>query len=147
MRAVLKSWHDPPIEDLADFAQRKELRWTVVTPSGRGWDDFECVDSAGETILEGDLTLRGSDGRLQEELDDLNDDLERHRGSPEALAVVRAHIATAKAIAGMRILMSRYDDSVDSANGIIRYLEQEPGALVQVDTVGWYQGDELLLRQ
>jgi hypothetical protein len=30
---------------------------------------------------------------------------------------------------------------------MIDYLEQRPGVLVQVDTVGWYAGPELILRE
>ena len=47
----------------------------------------------------------------------------------------------------MQILMSRYDDSVAAANAIVDYLEQQPGVLTQVDTVGWYDGPELVLQE
>ena len=39
-----------------------------------------------------------------------------------------------------------HEQSVAAANVVVGYLEQRPGVLVQVDTVGWYSGPELILR-
>jgi len=41
----------------------------------------------------------------------------------------------------MQILPSVDDASVAAANAIIDYLEQRPGVLTQIDTVGWYSSN------
>ena len=40
--------------------------------------------------------------------------------------------------------MSAYDDAVAAANMIIDFFEHYPGTLTQVDTVGWYDGPNLI---
>ncbi len=40
----------------------------------------------------------------------------------------------------MQVLPSVHEQSVAAANAIIDYLEQRPGVLTQVDTIGWYDG-------
>ena len=62
-------------------------------------------------------------------------------------AQVRWRSREADAVVGMQVLMSRYDASVAAANAIIEYFEQRPGVLTQVDTVGWYDRAELVLRE
>jgi hypothetical protein len=47
----------------------------------------------------------------------------------------------------MQVLMSRYDDSVAAANAVVDFPEQRPGVLTQVDTVGSYDGPELILQE
>ncbi len=48
---------------------------------------------------------------------------------------------------GMQVLPSDHEQSVAAANVIIDYLEQRPGVLTQVDTIGWYDGPDLILRE
>jgi hypothetical protein len=48
---------------------------------------------------------------------------------------------------GMQILMSSYEDSVAAANVVVAFLERDLGVLTQVDTVGWYDGRDLILRE
>jgi hypothetical protein len=78
------------------------------------------------------------------ELEEVLDDLEGDEGAREA---VRAHLREASAVVGMQVLMSRYDDSVAAANAVVDFLEQRPGVLTQIDTVGWYEGPELILQE
>ncbi len=73
--------------------------------------------------------------------------LSDHEGSVAAQQKVKAHLEKASAVVGMQILMSRYDDSALAANQLIAFLERSPGVLTQVDTVGWYDGDELILQE
>ena len=42
---------------------------------------------------------------------------------------------------------SAYDESVAAANTIIDFLEQRERVLTQIDTVGWYDGPELVLTE
>ena len=57
------------------------------------------------------------------------------------------HLSSASAVVGMQILMSAYDESVAVANLVIAFLEQRPGVLTRVDTVGWYEGSDLILEE
>ena len=78
------------------------------------------------------------------ELEEVFDDLQ---GAQDAREAVQAHLQDASAVVGMQVLMSRYDDSVAAANAVVDFLEQRPGVLTQVDTVGWYDGPELILQE
>ncbi len=139
MRAVLPEWLDPPFEDLAAFvAEHSPFR-------ARGdWRDFELLDERGDVVLPGDLEV-GAGAR--EELDEEAELLDELEGAAAARERVRAHLRDAAAVVGMQILPSVYDEAVAAANAVIDYLEQRPGVLTQVDTVGWYDGDELILRE
>ena len=143
MRAVLREWHDPPFQDLVDFVQSNSA-FRVKDIIGRGWSEFEAMDERGETVLAADLTL-GEDVREElEELEEFLDDLE---GSAGAREVVQGHLQAATAVVGMQVLPSVHEQSVAAANAIIDYLEQRPGVLTQVDTIGWYDGPDLILRE
>ena len=95
-------------------------------------------------MLAADLTTGAAAREDLAELEEFLDDL---TGSSSARESVRTHLRTASAVIGMQILMSVYDDAVAAANTIIDYLEQRPGVLTQVDTVGWYDGPTLVLRE
>jgi hypothetical protein len=141
MRAVVREWKAPPFEEAANFvAQQSPFRLRAE----KGWSDFEALDSAGETVLAADVwtgeAARDELAELEEFLDDL-------AGDDASREIVRRHLREASAVVGMQILMSRYDDSVAAANAIIGYLEQQPSVLTQVDTVGWYDGPELVLQE
>jgi hypothetical protein len=142
MRAVVRDWTEPSFADAATFvASHSPFR--LQSPS-QTWSDFEAVDATGETVLAADVwtgeAARGELAELEEFLDELDGD----DGDRDA---VRQHLREADAVVGMQVLMSRYDDSVSAANAIVDYLEQRPGVLTQVDTVGWYDGPELVLRE
>ena len=109
-----------------------------------GWSDFEAVDDTGETVLAADLWTAED---AQEELQELEEFLDDQDGDEDARDAVRLHVQASTAIVGMQVLVSRYDDSVAAANALIAYLEQKPGVLSQVDTVGWYSGSELVLQE
>jgi hypothetical protein len=142
IRAVVRDWHSPRFQDAATFvAERSPFRLNAATG---GWSDFEVLDAEGETVLAADLWTDEAAREELEELEEFLDDLEGHPGAREA---VRAHLRGASAVVGMQVLMSRYDESVAAANSIIDYLEQRPGVLTQVDTVGWYDGPELVLQE
>jgi hypothetical protein len=143
MRAVLAEWDDPPFEALAAFVEQQS-HFRVHSVDDRGWAEFEALDGDGTTVLAADLTT-GPVAR--EELDELEEFLDDLEGSTAARESVRTHLRTASAVIGMQILMSAYDDAVAAANTIIDYLEQRLGVLTQVDTVGWYEGPELVLRE
>ena len=139
MRAVLRDWPEPAFEDAAAFvAEHSPFRLQGE------WSDFEALGASGEAVLAGDLWT-GGDAR--EELDELTDFLDDLDGDDGARARVRDHLRRATAIVGMQILPSVYDESVAAANAIIDYLEQRPGVLTQVDTVGWYDGADLILTE
>ena len=143
MRAVLAEWDDPSFDDLTTFVeQRSSLR--VKSVADRRWAEFEPLNPDGATLLAGDLTT-GSAAR--EELDGLDEVLDDLAGSSSARDAVRDHLREASAVIGMQILMSAYDDAVAAANTIIDYLEQRPGVLTQVDTVGWYDRPDLILKE
>ena len=143
MRAVLREWHEPSFEALAGHvAGHSDFRVSEV--DGRGWREFELRDREGATVLPADLTL-GADAREElDELEEFLDDLEGDIGSREA---VLAHLREATAVVGMQVLPSVHEASVAAANAVIDFLEQKPGVLVQADTVGWYDGPELILRE
>ncbi|MFB6724187.1 hypothetical protein ACFCV3_28675 [Kribbella sp. NPDC056345] len=141
MRAVITSWPGHEFAELVAFMGEQDAGFVV---SGSDWADFEIHDARGAVVLAADLTV-GDEVReeLAEELEFLAD-LE---GTPAARQKVEAHLATASAVVGMQILMSRYDESVAAANQLITFLERSPGVLTQVDTVGWYDGEELILQE
>lgn len=141
MRAVIGSWPDPPFADLASSVG-EQGDWLVVSTDGVGWADFEVRDAQGAVVLVADLTVGDE---VREELEELVEFLDDHDGSPAARATVESHLASATAVVGMQILPSRHDDSVAAANQVITFLERWPGVLTQVDTVGWYDGDQLIL--
>jgi len=143
MRAVLGDWYGRPFDDLAAYVEQHS-RFRVQTIAGRGWAEFEALDEDGTTVLAADLTLREE---AREELEELEEFLDDHEGPATAREAVRAHLRAATAIVGMQVLPSVYDQSVAAANVIIDYLEQRSGVLTQVDTVGWYDGPDLLLRE
>ena len=58
----------------------------------------------------------------REELAELEELLHDHDGDEDAREAVRLHLHASTAIVGMKVLMSRYDDSVAAANEIIEYL-------------------------
>jgi len=95
-------------------------------------------------VLLADLTVGDE---VREELDELEEFLDQHQGSATARATVSAHLASASAVVGLQIVQSRYDESVAAANHLIAFLEKWPGVLTQVDTVGWYDGDRLILQE
>ncbi len=141
MRAVLKDWHDPPFNEAAAYvADHSTFR--LRQTGDAGWAEFEMLDEAGTTVLAGDLTV-GEE--IREELDELEEFLPELEGPEAARDAVRAHLRDARAVVGMQVLPSVYDESVAAANVIIEYLEQRPGVLTQVDTVGWYDGATLLV--
>ena len=143
MRAVLDEWHEPSFGELAEHvAGHSDFRARDV--DGRGWREFELLGPDGTTVLAADLTV-GKDTREElDELDEFVDDLDGDAAIREA---VRAHLRDATAVVGMQVLPSVHEASVAAANAVIDYLEQRPGVLVQVDTVGWYDGLELILRE
>jgi hypothetical protein len=143
MRAVLFEWHEPPFDEIVAFvAGHGSFR---VQPVGdREWMEFEVVNAAGTTVLAADL-MTGSDAR--EEMEELLEFVDELDGPDSARELVESHLRTAEAVVGMQVIMSVYDDSVAAANAIIDYLERRPGVLTQVDTVGWYDGPELILRE
>ena len=99
---------------------------------------------AGETVLAADVWTGDA---AREELAELEEFLDDLTGLDDARDAVRQHLRDASAVVGMQVLMSRYDESVAAANAVIDYLEQRPGVLTQVDTVGWYDGSELVLQE
>ena len=143
MRAVLADWDDLSFEGLAEFVEQRS-QFRVRSVGDRGWAEFEALNPGDTVVLAGDLTT-GSDAR--EELDELEEFLDDLAGSTAHRESVRAHLRQASAVVGMQILMSAYDDAVAAANAIIDYLEQRPRVMTQVDTVGWYDGSELILRE
>ena len=140
MRAVTSDWPEHEFGELVAFIREQDEGFAV---SGGDWTDFEIHDARGAAVLAADLTL-GDEAR--EELAELMEFLGDHEGSVAAQEKVKAHLEAASAVVGMHILMSRYDDSVLAANQLIAFLERSPGVLTQVDTVGWYDGDELILQ-
>jgi hypothetical protein len=142
MRAVIRAWTAPKFESLAAFVA-EESPFQAVGINGRGWDEFEVRQSA-TTVLAGDLW---TGDRAREELAELADFLPDLDGTHEAKVAVQNHLAEADAVVGMQILMSAYDASVAAANAVIAFLEQTPGVLTQVDTVGWYDGPDLVLKE
>jgi hypothetical protein len=144
MRAVITSWPDPSFADLVAFVGKQVEGFAVVSAAGDDWSEFEVQDKHGAAVLAADLSLGD---RVREELDELEEFLDEHDGPPAARATVETHLASASAVVGMQILPSRYDDSVAAANQVIAFLERSPGILTQVDTVGWYDGDRLILQE
>ena len=143
MRAVLTDWHEPPFEELATFiAETSPFR--VQAADGRGCADFEALNQQGETVLAVDLWTAAHAREEFAELEELLDELD---GPERAHEAVRAHLREASAVVGMRVLMSAYDESVAAANAIIDFLERRERVLTQIDTVGWYDGPELLLKE
>ncbi|MEV6417391.1 hypothetical protein [Kribbella sp. NPDC051718] len=142
MRAVIGSWPNPPFADLVSFVGEQGDGLVVVSTDDAGWPDFQVHDADGATVLAADLTL-GED--VREELSELVEFLDDHDGLPTARATVESHLASATAVVGLQILPSRYDESVGAANQVITFLERWPGVLTQVDSVGWYDGDQLIL--
>ena len=105
---------------------------------------IDALNEQCETVLAVDLWT-GADTREEfQELEEFLDDLD---GPAEARGAVRAHLRAASAVVGMQVLMSAYDESMAAANAIIDFLEQRERVLTQVDTVGWYDGPELLLKE
>ena len=143
MRAVLAEWDNPSFDDLTTFVEQRSS-FRVKSVADRRWAEFEALNPDGAALLAGDVTT-GSAAR--EELDELDECLDDLAGSPSARDAVRDHLREASAVVGMQILMSAYDDAVAAANTIIDYLEQRPGVLTQVDTVGWYDGPDLILKE
>ena len=144
MRAVMASWPDPPFSELVAFVAGREGGFTVVPINGRDWSEFEINDKHGQAVLAADITV-GDEAR--EELAELAEELEDLDGSPAAQATVQSMLETASTVVGLQILMSRYDESVAAANLVIAFLERWPGVLTQVDSVGWYDGDRLILTE
>jgi len=142
MRAVVRRWNEPGFGEAAAFVA-EQSRFRLQSPN-QSWSDFEAVDAAGETVLAADVWTRDAAHEELAELAEFLDDLDGDAGAREA---VRQHLSEANAVVGMQVLMSRYDDSVAAANAIIEFFEQQPGVLTQVDTVGWYDGDELVLQE
>ncbi|MFI5732151.1 hypothetical protein ACIA49_18650 [Kribbella sp. NPDC051587] len=140
MRAVITSWPGHEFAELVAFVAAQDEGFVV---SGPGWADFEVHDARGDAVLVADLTV---DDRAREELDELVEFLEDVEGTATARQQVTDHLASASAMVGMQIVMSRYDESVAAANQVISFLERSPGVLTQVDTVGWYDGDNLILQ-
>src|SRR4051794_16900601 len=142
MRAVMRDWHAPPFEEAAAFvAEHSPFR---LQSAGDGWAEFEVLDAAGETVLAADLW---TDEAAREEFVELEEFLDDHEGDETAREAVRAHLREASAVVGMQLLMSRYEDSVAAANAVVDFLEQRPGVLTQVDTAGWYDGPEVILKE
>ncbi len=59
---------------------------------------------------------------------------------------MRTHLRAASVVVGMQVLISAYDESVAAANVIMDFLEQHGEVLIQIDTVGWYDGRDSLLK-
>lgn len=95
-------------------------------------------------MLAGDVWLGG---RAREELEELEEFIADLDGLDDARERVRSHLRDARAVVGLQILMSVYDDSVAAANAVIEFFEQQTKTLTQVDTVGWYDGSTLLLEE
>jgi hypothetical protein len=142
MRAVLADWHEPPFGELAMFiAETSPFR--VQAAGRRGWAEFEALNEQGETVLAVDLW---TGAHAREELEELAEFLDALDGPARAHEAVRAHLREASAVVGMQVLMSAYDESVAAANAIIDFFEGRERVLTQIDTVGWYDGPELLLK-
>ena len=142
MRAVLTKWDSPPLLEAARFvAKRGPFR---IQSHRDDWSDFEVTDAAGAAVLAGDLWIGEA---AREELAELEEFLDDLVGSESARETIRGHLQRATAIVGMQVLMARYDESVAAANVLIEFLEQRPGTLTQVDTVGWYDGPDLILTE
>ncbi len=143
MRAVLADWQEPSYADLAAFVSLHSP-YGLRAVGDRPWTDFEAVNRDGQTVLAGDVWL-GAQAR--EELDELEEFVSELEGSGAVRDRVCSHLRDASAVVGLQILMSVYDDAVAAANAIIEFFEQRSGVLTQVDTVGWYDGGELILRE
>ncbi|OAI39820.1 hypothetical protein AYO39_02410 [Actinobacteria bacterium SCGC AG-212-D09] len=145
MRAVVLDWEERSIDDLVAFASENERELRLFFPRERNWREFEVHDEDGQAILEGDLAMVGQDELASGEVKELTDSLAGLDGASERLDRVRDHLASAHAIVALRILPSGYDAAVDAANVIFWFLEQRPGVLAQIDGVGWYDHDQLIL--
>jgi hypothetical protein len=143
MRAVLRDWHDPPFDDVARYVE-EHGPFRLEPIGNRGWAEFEVLDQNATTVLAADLPVGDA---AREELDELEEFLDDLDGPESARQAVRAHLQEATAVVGMQVLPSVYDESVAAANVIVGYLEQRPGVLTQVDTVGWYDGPDLVLHE
>lgn len=142
MRAVLLRWDSPPFQEATRFvADRSPFRVQSLVDD---WSEFEVKDEVGQAVLTGDLWTGYA---AREELAELEGFLDDLAGGDSAREAVRDHLRNACAIVGMKVLMSRYDESVAAANTLIEYLEQQPGTMTQVDTVGWYDGPDLILTE
>ena len=140
MRAVLADWQEPSFDDLAWFVGRQG-RYSMRALGNQPWSDFEAINRDGQAVLAGDVWL---DGRAREELDELDEFIGDLVGPDDARERVRAHLRDARAVVGLQILMSVYDESVAAANAVIEFFEQQTETLTQVDTVGWYDGTLVL---
>lgn len=139
MRAVLPT---PESRDFDDLRERMAAEQRLeVTGS---WSDFEVHTADGTSILAGD-TWTGDDAA--EDLEELRDELPDLKGRKAARTRVAEALTSAAALVGLQIVMSSYDESVDAANAIIAYLEERAEVLTQIDTVGWYAADKLILRE
>jgi hypothetical protein len=143
MRAVLSEWHDPPFEELVAFVADVSSFHMRAVGDG-GWSEFEALDAEGTTVLAGDLTTGLA---AREELAELEELLDDHDGEATAREAVVAYLRDASAVVGMQVLMSVHDASVAAANAIIDFLEPRQRVLAQVDTVGWYEGPDLILAE
>jgi hypothetical protein len=143
MRTVMRDWHDPPFDEVASYVE-EHSQFRLQPIGDRGWAEFEALNQNATTVLAADLAV-GDEAR--EELDELEEFLDDLDGSQSAREAVRAHLHDATAVVGMQVLPSVYDDSVAAANIIIAYLEQRPGVLTQIDTVGWYDGPNQILHE
>lgn len=119
-------------------------RTRCVRSSIRGGKSSRPLTGGGQTVLAADVWF---DLRAREDLDELEESIEDLEGSDAARDRVASHLRDATAVVGLQILMSAYDDAVAAANAIIEFFEQRPGVLTQLDTVGWYDGGELILRE
>jgi hypothetical protein len=142
MCAVMREWNEPPFGEAGAFVAAQSP-FRLQSPN-QSWSDFEAIDANGESVLAADVWTGDA---AREEFAELEESLDELDGDDGARDAVRQHLREADAVVGMQVLMSRYDDSVAAANAIIEYLEQRPGVLTQVDTVGWYDGPQLLLRE
>ena len=143
MRAVLADWQEPSFDDLAGFVARQG-RYSMRALGNQPWSDFEAINRDGQAVLAGDVWLGA---RAREELDELDEFIADLDGFDDARQRVRAHLRDARAVVGLQILTSAYDDSVAAANAVIEFFEQQTETLTQVDTVGWYDGSTLVLEE
>ncbi len=142
MRGVLPTWEAPDFADLERWVAR-DGRFVVLPEPAPGWTEFELGRPGGTAVVAGDVVTGAG---VREEVLELEEELDGLEGEAAARTAVREHLGAAQAIVGLRISPDHYDDAVAAANVVLEHFEQRPGMLTQVDTVGWYDGATLVLR-
>jgi hypothetical protein len=152
LRALLAEWERHPLADLVAFSEQEgwPLRpdETNATPlDDPDWREATLLGPDSTAPIEVEVALDDGSPQclLRAELQEFREQVKDAGASLRVRKKAIAHLGQVKAVVAVRVPASDWDNALNAANTVISFYADRPGALVQADGEGFYDGRRLIL--